>query len=405
MQSQSSAVRRSTRTARNIEGIEPRHLKACASRDGRRCSCQPGYRAVVVIERDGPERRRKSKTFSTLAAAQAWRREALLAVENGRLRASARITFRAAGEQYVAGARDGAMRNRSGDVYKPSAVRGIEEAFRLRLNPAFGPRKLADVRRAELQRLIDRMQLDGSSPSTIRNTINAARALYRHAIRHDVVLTDPTDGLALPAVRGRRERVASPQEAERLLAALPATERGLWATAMYAGLRLGELRALLWADVDLASGVIRVQRSWDVKAGPVAPKSRAGTRKVPITGVLRDLLVEHRMQQGRDDGLVFGRTAGLTLNPSTVAQRAARAWQAAGLEAITLHECRHTFASMMIAAGVNAKALATYMGHASVTITFDRYGHLMPGSEDEAANLLDAYLSRAREAGELIPVV
>ena len=59
---------------------------------------------------------------------------------------------------------------------------------------------------------------------------------------------------------------------------------------------------------------------------------------------------------------------------------------------IGLHECRHTFASLMIAAGVNAKALSTYMGHSSITITLDRYGHLMPGNEDHAAALLDAYL-------------
>lgn len=65
--------------------------------------------------------------------------------------------------------------------------------------------------------------------------------------------------------------------------------------------------------------------------------------------------------------------------------------------AIALHECRYTFASLMIAAGVNAKALSAYMGHASVTITFDRYGHLMPGNEAEAAGLLDAYLARAVE--------
>jgi integrase len=56
-----------------------------------------------------------------------------------------------------------------------------------------------------------------------------------------------------------------------------------------------------------------------------------------------------------------------------------------GLEPIGLHECRHTFASLMIAAGVNAKALSTYMGHANIAITLDRYGHLMPGNEDEAA--------------------
>jgi integrase len=70
------------------------------------------------------------------------------------------------------------------------------------------------------------------------------------------------------------------------------------------------------------------------------------------------------------------------------------------VERITPHECRHTFASLMIAAGVNAKALQTYMGHASVSITLDRYGHLMPGSEAEAAELLDSYLAAQREQAE-----
>lgn len=65
------------------------------------------------------------------------------------------------------------------------------------------------------------------------------------------------------------------------------------------------------------------------------------------------------------------------------------------LDRITLHECRHAYASLMIAAGVNAKALSTYMGHANISITLDRYGHLMPGNEDEAAGLLDSFLERA----------
>jgi integrase len=89
---------------------------------------------------------------------------------------------------------------------------------------------------------------------------------------------------------------------------------------------------------------------------------------------------------------------------STVAARAQTAWKAAGLAAIGLHECRHTFASLMIAAGVNAKALSTYLGHGSVTITLDRYGHLFPGNEEEAAGLLDAYLARADTATHLAPV-
>jgi integrase len=71
---------------------------------------------------------------------------------------------------------------------------------------------------------------------------------------------------------------------------------------------------------------------------------------------------------------------------------------------ITLHEARQTYASLMIAAGVDAKALSTDMGHSSITITIDRYGHLFPGNEDEAAGLLDAYLERANTKARLAQV-
>ena len=205
-------------------------------------------------------------------------------------------------------------------------------------------------------------------------------------------------------MRGRRDRFASPEEAEKLIAAVPLGDQALWASAFYAGLRLGELRALRWSDLDLATVVIRVERSWDAKEGYVEPKSRAGRRTVPIPVVLRDFLVEHRMRQRRDTGLVFGRTADRPFNPSSVQRRAASAWKEAELKPITLHECRHTFASLMIAAGVNAKALSSYMGHSSVMITLYRYGHLMPGNETEAAELLDAYLDRASTKARLAQI-
>jgi integrase len=167
---------------------------------------------------------------------------------------------------------------------------------------------------------------------------------------------------------------------------------------MYGGLRRGELQALRAEDVDLAAGVIRVERGWDAKEGVIALKSNAGRRRVPIAAVLRDLLAEHLMRSGRRDGeLLFGATAESAFNPSRLRRSADRAWKRAGLDRITLHEARHTFASLMIAAGVNAKALSTYMGHANIGITLDRYGHLMPGNEEEAAGLLDSYLTAQRE--------
>jgi integrase len=398
MQSESTVPARAKR-ANHPVGIEVRHKKQCASQDGRRCSCKPTYSAVVVLGRVNGRPRKKRKPFPSEAEAVAWRNEALVAIQNGKLRANSPITVRAAAERFIDGARGGAIRNRSGDIYKPSALRGIDEAFRLRIVPDLGARKLADVKRADLQRLVSRMQAAGQSPSTVRNTVNAVRALYRWAAQHDLVETSPTLGLALPAVRGRRERIASPQQAERLLAALSETERPLWATALYTGLRRGELRALDWAGVDFERGVIHVSSSWDNKEGEISPKSAAGTRDVPIGDTVRTALMRHRLAQGRGgQGLVFGRSAKQPFNANTVQSRADRAWNASGRERITLHECRHTYASLMIASSTRAEDLKKFMGHASITVTVDRYGHLMPGAEQEAASKLDAYLREARTA-------
>jgi len=140
--------------------------------------------------------------------------------------------------------------------------------------------------------------------------------------------------------------------------------------------------------------VIHVRRGWDVVAGEIATKS-GKDRRVPIAAVLRDYLDEHLLALAWDEGLVFGATASRPFPLTSTNTRAVKAWKKAKLEPITLHECRHTFASLMIAAGVNAKALSTYMGHAAISITIDRYGHLMPGNEAEAAGMLDAYMSRA----------
>jgi integrase len=116
---------------------------------------------------------------------------------------------------------------------------------------------------------------------------------------------------------------------------------------------------------------------------------------VPIAAVLRAFLAPAQLAAPADlEGLVFGRD-GSPFCASSTSERALRAWKKAKLEPICLHDCRHTFASLMIAAGVNAKALSTFMGHANISITLDRYGHLMPGAEDEAAGLMDAYLQAA----------
>ncbi|MGE3795693.1 MAG: tyrosine-type recombinase/integrase [Dehalococcoidia bacterium] len=377
---------------RGTQGIEVRHRKACESHAGKRCSCRPTYRARVWSPADGREILR---SFPTLAAARSWRAEATTAVRRGSLGAGQATTLREAADALIAGMREGSVRNRSGDPYKPSVVRSYRRSLDGHVLPDLGAMRLTTVRRADVQRLCDRMVANGLSPSTVRNAILPLRVIYRRALRSGDVPASPLDHLDLPAVRGTRERIASPAEALALVSALQERDRAIWATALYAGLRLGEIKALRVDDVDLERGIISVERSWDPVEGVVETKSRSGRRRVPIVDELRTHLAEHLLRTGRRDGLVFGRDASRPFAYESVLKRARRAWADAGLDPIGLHECRHTFASICIAAGVNARGLMAYLGHASIQMTFDRYGHLMPGNESEAAALLNAYLKRA----------
>ncbi len=374
------------------EGIEVRHARSCASRTGRRCNCEPGYRVSVY---DPISRRKASKTFRTLAEARHWRATAQTQAARGvRLSATAQ-TLHDAAEAFVDGITSGAIRTRAGERYRASVVREYERSLRLHVLPMLAGAKLAKIQRRDVQRLVDDMLRAGADPSTIRNALKPLQVIYRRAIEDGDLAVNPCEGLRVPATRGRRERIATPAEAARLIETLRPEGRALWGCAFYAGLRLGELRALFWSDVDVASGLIRVERSMSSRGETGEPKSRAGRRSVPIIAALHDLLVEHKLLMRRDEGLVFGSSATAPFTPSAVRRRALTAWRRAGLAPIGLHECRHTFASLLIAAGVNAKAITAYLGHASIQTTFDLYGHLMPGNEDEAVALVDAYLERS----------
>jgi integrase len=376
---------------RTHTGIRVRHSRSCATGSGgERCNCAPTYEAAVFSARDGKKIR---KSFPTLAAARGWRHEAATAVRKRTLRASVSTTLPEAAEAWLEGARAGLIRNRSGDPYKGGVVRSYELVLRSRVLPHFRAAKLAAIDRNDVQDFADALVAEGLDPSTVRNVLMPLRVIYRRALQRGEVSVNPVAGLLLPAVRGRRDRIASAPEAAALIEALPEGDRALWATAFYAGLRRGELMALDITNVDFSVG-IEVVSSFDTKTSSfTTPKSRSGTRRVPIPAVLRSILAAHLLRIGRADGLVFGRDGKTPFAYEGVVARARAAWREAGLEPICLHEARHTFASLMIAAGVNVKALSTYMGHASITITFDRYGHLMPGNEQEAAELLDNYLA------------
>ena len=364
-------------------GITARHARGCRHRESR-CTCSPTFKAQVWDARVG---KRITKTFATITAARRWRQDAYAALRSGTLTADGGPTLAEAAEQWLDAARAGIVRNRSGERYKPGAIRGYEQNLRRRVLPMLGHERLREITLPQLQRFVDRLASDGLAAATITTAITPLRAIYRRARQLGDVHQNPTSGLSLPAVNRRQTRFATAEQIEAMLDRLDSVkDRALWATALYAGLRRGELTALHREDVDLATGLIRVERGWDEGEGEVAPKSKQGRRKVPIPAVLRDRLAEYLID-GPASGRIFVGVRGSY-------DRGRDAAEAAAVERPTMHECRHGYAALMIGAGVNVKALSTYMGHANIGITLDQYGHLLPGAEDEAADLLDAFLAR-----------
>lgn len=376
------------------DGIDTRHQRTCRSLDGGACNCTPTFQAHVWDNRNG---KRIRKSFKRKAEAKTWRQDAVVALRKGTLaEARPRLTLEAACERWLNDARSGVITTRSGDPYKPSAIRSYEQSLKLRVYPTLGSVQFYAVRRVDLQDLVDglvaRTDDERLSPATIQGPITALRAIYKRALQRGEIDVNPTAGLKLPAVRSRRERVADPKEARKLLTALPEGDRAVWATALFAGLRRGELLALRWEDVDMDGRTILVCRSWDLEHGPQETKNRQ-RRRVPMPKELHGYIAAHKLRQAPGYDLVFGETATRPIAPDVLRRRADKAWEAAKLTRITLHECRHSYASFAIAAGVNAKALSDYMGHSSIQVTYDRYGHLFPGNEEEAAGLLDGYLA------------
>jgi integrase len=374
------------------EGIRKRHSKGCSARDGGRCNCDGGWEASVYSPRDG---RKLYKTFPRKSEARSWRADAKRSLDHGTLRAPNGKTLQEAAEAWLQAAERGDIRNRSGRPFKPSTLRGYRRALGERVLPALGPRRLNAVTTLDLQTLVDDWMAEGQAASTIRNSLKPLQAIYRRARSREGVPINPTHDLELPMPDPGEVGIVAPEMAARLLDALPMEDRPTWATALYAGLRYGELRALRWGAVDLDGGTIRVRESWDPLEGSIAPKTRTSQRTTPIPSVLRGLLLDRRQRGGEhaQDARVFGNQDGSPFHAASLYRRADRAWSKAGLgERLRLHQARHTYASFMIAAGVNAKALSVFMGHSSIKVTFDLYGHLMPGTEAEAAALLDRFL-------------
>jgi integrase len=180
------------------------------------------------------------------------------------------------------------FRTRSRRPFKPTTRRATEQAYRLRVADRYGRVRIDKLDHLELQEFIDELDAAGTNPSTIEGTILPLRLMFRWARARGIVTVDPTDGLELPEKSSRQRVPPSPQDAARLLAVVPEDDRAIWATAMLAGTRRGELLALDWPNVDFKAGVLHVKRSYDPTSGTFGrPKSKHGIRTIPITAAAR----------------------------------------------------------------------------------------------------------------------
>jgi integrase len=399
---------------RNVQGVDVRHSRSCPSRAGGECDagrrggCVPSYQAHVW---DRAAKTRVRKTFATSAAALTWREDQRVALRKGRSPAQSRRTLREACEEFLAKAEAGEIVSRYRTTYKASTVRGYRADLTKYVLGDLGAHRLSDLRRRDFQALVDRLLAQGLSGQKVRNILVPVQAIYRRAVRAEEVGTSPVADLDLPAPAKPRDRSISPEEANALLAALPDDGlRALYATAFLSGLRRGELRSLRWDAVDFDTGTIAVRSSWDDQAGEVAPKSRAGVRRVPIGSELRRVLAAHKLATGRDAGdFVFGSKRDQPFTPSAVRRRAVTAWTNANtaerkrakrerrepslLNPAGLHLLRHAYVSWMFDAGLSLERIGDYVGHSSTYMT-SAYRHLLDGHEAEAARIQDEYLAR-----------
>ena len=219
------------------------------------CRCTPTYRAQVwIADPSVPGRVATcSGVFQTLRPRS--RGESNVAPTPAR-----RIARSASGGHHDRrGGRADARRDALGKVgtprrprYRPGVIREYHASAVRYLLPTLGRRRLDVVAMPDLLHLAGLLELQGCSPSTIRNAFDPLRVIYRRATMLGLVAYNPTRGLELPTGATPRDRVADPIEAAKLITSLPSAYlRALWSVALYGGLRGGELRALRWGDVTL----------------------------------------------------------------------------------------------------------------------------------------------------------
>jgi integrase len=316
--------------------------------------------------------------------------------------------------------------------------RGYEVALRTHVLPTFGSQPVSRIDQPAVKAWVAELAHRGSAPGTIAGARKVLRLILGTAVDAQALATNPCDRVRVP--RGRREEMhfLSAEQVEALADAIehpPLRPAGHGASptgrhhfpeyaalvrlAAYSGLRAGEIAGLRVRRLDLLKGKAEVAETLTDVDGTLvsnATTKSGKVRTVPIPRFIADEVAPLLAGKSPDD-YVFTSPEGGPLRHSNFYRRRFRpAVERAGLpDGVRFHDLRHTYAGFLIAEGAHPKAIMERMGHSSITVTLDRYGHLLPSLEEHLTEALNrsgkaaarrvSARDRARIAhGEVVPL-
>ena len=279
---------------------------------------------------------------------------------------------------------------------KPATLRTYEAILSVHLVPYFGEAKLSEISRKNIQDFVkDLVDWGRLSPKSIHNILSVLREILVDAQADGSLIRNPYLKIEKPAIVKSEVGPLERHEIELFLQNCEPENRALFYTAIFTGMRHGELLGLKWGDIDWANGQILVRRSL-YKGRFQEPKSRSSKRKIDMGPSLGEVLKRYKAEQSKirlkagkewvDNDLLFCRPEGGPLDADNLYHRDfKRILKRAGLRQIRIHDLRHTFAASLIKAAHHPKYIQNQMGHYSITVTMDLYGHLMPDLHQGAA--------------------
>jgi integrase len=275
---------------------------------------------------------------------------------------------------------------------RPGTDVKIEAALRLHVLPRFGDLYISGIEPVDVREWIADMVGAQKSPGLIYIAYNVFSRVMRTAEIDGYIRRTPCIGIELPRQTNHQEmRFLSPEQIARLAEAIEPRYSALIYTAAYTGLRWGELAGLQIAKVNFLRGVIEVNQAMTEVRGyrRLGPTKTGKARSISLPRFLRDLLAQHLVEFPSHE-FVFTATEGGALRRHFYRRNYKPAVKRAGLDPnLRFHDLRHTCAALLIAQGAHPKEIQERLGHSTIRLTFDRYGHLLPTLDDRLRDGLD----------------